>query len=194
MSNADLVIDSNLVKLDPTHSAKRRAGNGNETTTQILNYHHQLTVSAKGITVLRIPLTATNPLTFQMHGKMRPGGGWTSPAATNKSMLSQTILNVSGTQTVNAMLMSMGEGLTTAYIYSTVPAADTVEAVLRYRQDTDPQGAWSELHDDIFPYEFTVPFNDSSGAPPLEFTYEIKRPGQTAQDPLSQVAAQLPTP
>ena len=194
VSNVDMTINPDLVKLQPIHDAKRRAGNGNETSTQILNHHHQLTISAKGITVLRIPLTDTNPLTFQMHGKMRPGGTWTSPAATSKSMLSQTILNVSGTQKVNAMLMSMGKGLTTAYIYSTVPASDTVEAVLRYRQDSDPQGAWSELHDGIFPYEFTVPFNDSAGAPPLEFNYEIKRPGQTAQDPLSQVTAQLPPP
>lgn len=187
VSNADLAINPDLVTLQPVHSAQRRANNGNETTTQILTSHHQLTVSAKGITVLRIPQATLN---LEMQAKIRPAVPWTSPAAGAGSWLTQVLPNAGSNKKVEAMLMSMGKGLTSAFIYSNAKAADAVEAVLRYRQGSSAE--WQEVRDGIFPYEFTVPFDDSSGSPPLEFSYEIIRPGQTPEAPLSQVTGQLP--
>jgi hypothetical protein len=61
---------------------------------------------------------------------------------------------------VHGMLLSMGRGLTNAFIYAEALPKDVIAARLRYRQGN---GEWKTLQDEIFPYEFSVWLEDSVG-------------------------------
>ncbi|MFO1447212.1 MAG: hypothetical protein U1F61_03455 [Opitutaceae bacterium] len=71
--------------------------------------------------------------------------------------------------TVYAQLLSMGRGLTRAFVYTDALPEATIAATLRYRQG---QGPWHEVHDEIFPYEFSPDFVEGAGALELDFAVE----------------------
>ncbi len=71
--------------------------------------------------------------------------------------------------TVYAQLLSMGRGLTRAFIYTDALPEATIGATLRYRQG---QQAWREARDEIFPYEFSPDYVDGAGA--LELSFEVE--------------------
>jgi hypothetical protein len=61
---------------------------------------------------------------------------------------------------VHGMLLSMGRGLTNAFVYAEALPEDVIAARLRYRQGN---GEWKSLQDVIFPYEFSVWLDDDAG-------------------------------
>jgi len=78
---------------------------------------------------------------------------------------------------VYAQLLSPGRGLTSAFIYTDALPEDTISATLRYRQGGDE---WHELHDEIFPYEFSPAYQEGAGDLELIFAVETAR-GTTAR-------------
>lgn len=75
--------------------------------------------------------------------------------------------------TVYAQLLSPGRGLTSAFIYTDALPDNTISATLRYRQGS---GEWRELHDAIFPYEFSPPYAEGGG--PLECVFLLETADQ----------------
>jgi len=63
---------------------------------------------------------------------------------------------------LHGMLLSLGRGLTSAFVYTDALAERVISARLRYRQGAD--GAWREMTDEIFPFEFSVPLAEGRGA------------------------------
>ena len=61
---------------------------------------------------------------------------------------------------VHAMLLSMGKGLTNAFIYTDALPEDVISAKFRYRQGN---GEWKEIKDEIFPYELSTWINEKTG-------------------------------
>ena len=61
---------------------------------------------------------------------------------------------------VNAMLLSMGRGLTNAFVYTEALPESVIAARLRYRQGN---GEWKTLQDEIFPFEFSVWLDEQAG-------------------------------
>ncbi|MEI6644565.1 MAG: hypothetical protein WCP12_00850 [bacterium] len=61
---------------------------------------------------------------------------------------------------VHGMLLSMGRGLTSAFVYTDALPEQVITARLRYRQGS---GEWKILQDDVFPFEFSVWLDDQAG-------------------------------
>jgi hypothetical protein len=77
--------------------------------------------------------------------------------------LSRQTFAVGGTTAkVNGMLLSLGRGLTSAFVYTDLLAERVISARLRYRQGGD--AAWQERTDEIFPFEFSIPVAEGRGA------------------------------
>lgn len=70
---------------------------------------------------------------------------------------------------LHAMLISMGKGLTNAFIYTDALPEDVIEARLKYRQG---EGQWKTLTDGIFPYEFSVEYDEGAG--PMQLQFEVE--------------------
>ena len=70
---------------------------------------------------------------------------------------------------VTAMLLTLGKGLTSSFIYTDAPAANVIAAKLRYRQGNGP---WSERTDGIYPYEFSTDIDEGKG--PFQCVLEIE--------------------
>jgi hypothetical protein len=73
---------------------------------------------------------------------------------------------------VHAMLLSMGRGLTNAFVYAEALPEDVIAARLRYRQG---KGEWKTLQDEIFPDEFSVWLDDDAGDFEAVMQVETKR-------------------
>ncbi len=78
---------------------------------------------------------------------------------------------------LHAMLLSMGKGLTTSYVYTDALPENVIVATLKYRQEGDQ---WQELKDEIFPFEFTTPIDEDQGD--FEFIFEIENAEQKIQE------------
>jgi hypothetical protein len=89
--------------------------------------------------------------------------------------------------TVRAMLLTAGRGLTSAFVYADASAANTIAAKLRWRQG---QGAWHELTDGIFPYEFSPELEDAAGD--FECIFEVENAKQEIQRSAPLVLKLLP--
>ena len=61
---------------------------------------------------------------------------------------------------VHGMLLSLGRGLTSAFVYTDALPEHVITARLRYRQGG---GEWKSLQDDVFPFEFSVWLDDDAG-------------------------------
>lgn len=72
---------------------------------------------------------------------------------------------------LHGWLLSLGRGLTNAFVYTDLPAEQVIAARLRYRQG---DAAWQERTDAIFPFEFSVPFAEGRG--PLQAYLELTIP------------------
>lgn len=77
---------------------------------------------------------------------------------------------------VHAMLITIGKGLTTSYIYTDALPADVISAMLHYRQG---DGLWQTLTDSIYPYEFSVEIDEEAGD--FQFVFEIENALQEKQ-------------
>ncbi|MEI7728297.1 MAG: hypothetical protein WCO56_01945 [Verrucomicrobiota bacterium] len=78
---------------------------------------------------------------------------------------------------VHAMLLRAGKGLTSAYIYTDASAEDVIAARLLWRQGA---GAWHEMTDAIFPYEFSIELSDDGGD--FQCCFEVEDTQQKIQN------------
>ena len=78
--------------------------------------------------------------------------------------------------TVYAMLITLGRGLTTAFVYTDALPEKVIEAKLRFRQGA---GEWQERTDGIFPYEFSAAVDEAKGDFQCEF--EVKNAERVMQ-------------
>jgi len=74
------------------------------------------------------------------------------------------------------MLLRAGQGLTSAFVYAEALAEQVIAARLRWRQG---QGPWTELTDEIYPYEFSPELKDDAGD--FECVFEIENVRQEIQ-------------
>jgi len=92
-----------------------------------------------------------------------------SPVTGAKSFVSKT----APYGKVHAQIISMGKGLSNAYIYTDALPQDVISTTLKYRI---AGGKWEEKVDAIFPYEFSLPFtNDDLN---IEFEFEVENTDQ----------------
>jgi hypothetical protein len=77
---------------------------------------------------------------------------------------------------VTAMLLTLGRGLTSSFIYTDAPAANIIAAKLRFRQGDGP---WAERADDIYPYEFSTDVDEGKG--PFQCILEVETADQQIQ-------------
>jgi hypothetical protein len=70
---------------------------------------------------------------------------------------------------VHAMLISLGRGLTNAFVYTDALPENIISTKLRYR---NAGGEWKEKPDAIFPYEFSIPFEEETAS--MEFEFEVE--------------------
>jgi hypothetical protein len=61
---------------------------------------------------------------------------------------------------VHAMLLSLGRGLTSAFVYTDALPENVITARCRWRQGG---GEWTTQQDDVFPFEFSVWLDDDAG-------------------------------
>lgn len=61
---------------------------------------------------------------------------------------------------IHGMLLSMGNGLTSAFIYTNALAEDVVSARLRFRQGAED---WKTVEDEVFPFEFSIWMDAAAG-------------------------------
>lgn len=77
--------------------------------------------------------------------------------------LSRQMFNLDGASAaMNGMLLSLGRGLTNAFVYTDALAERVISARLYYRQGAD--AAWQEQVDEVFPFEFSVPLAEGRGS------------------------------
>jgi hypothetical protein len=74
---------------------------------------------------------------------------------------------------VYGMLLSLGRGLTSAFIYTDALPENVITARLRWRQG---DGAWQVLHDETFPFEFSMPVAEDAGD--IEYTFDVENAEQ----------------
>ncbi len=77
---------------------------------------------------------------------------------------------------VTAMLLTLGKGLTSSFIYTDAPATNVISATLRYRQG---EGPWAERTDVIYPFEFSTDIDESKGS--FQCVLEIENAAQKTQ-------------
>jgi hypothetical protein len=68
---------------------------------------------------------------------------------------------------VHALLISMGPGLTNAFVYTDALPEDVITARIKWRQG---EGEWQTLEDITFPFEFSVWLDEAKG----EFQSEME--------------------
>jgi len=132
------------------------------TANQITNF----SLGGKGIVAFAIPNTtfAARPIHDKMFSALAP-----TLTLDNSYKTAALPSPYTGANTVYGMLLSLGKGLTTAFVYSDAQAANTISATLTYQQGTTIQ----TIVDKIFPYEFSFPYDDTAGGP-LQCTFTIK--------------------
>ena len=77
---------------------------------------------------------------------------------------------------VTAMLLTLGPGLTSAFIYTDAPASNVIAAKLRFRQGDGP---WAERTDAIYPYEFSTDIDETKDS--FQCILEVETADQQVQ-------------
>jgi hypothetical protein len=77
---------------------------------------------------------------------------------------------------VHAMLLTAGRGLASAFVYAEALPEDVIAARLRWRQGP---GAWHEMTDAIYPYEFSPELADGAGD--FECVFEVENSRQQVE-------------
>jgi hypothetical protein len=164
--SANVTVNDALAPLGVTSTARVWKDNKAATKESLAGKSFKITVPAKGIIAYAIDGVAVKT---QLHSKM------TDPSAP-KLGKDSLIRSDAPFGKVHGMLLSMGKGLTTAFIYTEAPPEEVISAKLRYRQGG---GAWTEKSDEIFPFEFSFDYDESK--PPLEFQFEVENVDQQIQ-------------
>ncbi len=152
-------IDPSRADLTAARNAKTWIDGTPAATTRIDGQTLSFHVAPKGITAFAIAGATVRP---GLQAKMFDS----PPLVLGKD--SFTRVKASFGQ-VCAQLISAGRNLTQAFVYTDALPDQTISAQLRYRQGTGP---WHEMTDEIFPYEFSLPYHEDAGALELEFIVE----------------------
>jgi hypothetical protein len=164
--SATVTVNDALAPLAGSNAARVWKENKPATKETLAGKSFKITVPAKGIIAYAIDDVAVRT---QLHARMLD-------AAAPKMGKDSLIRADAPFGKVHGMLLSMGKGLTTAYIYTEAPSEGAISAKLRYRQG---DGAWQEKSDEIFPFEFSLDYDESK--PPLEFEFEVENIDQKIQ-------------
>lgn len=170
--HATFTLNPDRVGMTGTHAAKMWEQNAAPKPVTLPGDSWSCTIPAKGIVAYAIDQV---PVKTRLQDRMLDPA--VKPLGPGGSVQSKTSFG-----TVHGLLLSMGRGLTSAYIYSEAAPEQVISATLRYRQGN---GEWREIHDAIFPYEFSVDLADGKG--PLLFTFEADtvRDGLQKSSPLT---------
>ena len=157
--DANVALNPERVDARGTLLAARRVQNGAPEDAAVSDGKIRLRVPAKGIVAYAIAGACAKPalqarLFDATAPRLGPGSFATADAPFGR---------------VHAMLLSFGRGLTSGYVYTEALPENVIAATLRYRQGDGP---WRELHDEIFPYEFSPEFREGAGDLQLEFSIE----------------------
>jgi hypothetical protein len=121
-----------------------------------------LSLSPKGITAFAIDGAA---LRKTLQGRLFGAGG---PKLGPGSI--QTLETPFGK--LHGLLLSMGAGLTNAFVYTDALPEDVITARLKWRQG---QGEWQTLEDGTFPFEFSMWLDEAKGDFECEMEVETTR-------------------
>jgi len=161
-----IVLNPDLVECSGSHRTRVWRENTDPEVVTITGNQLDITVPPKGIIGFAIEDIAVNTtLQAKMYEKSAPRMGSHSFARTDAPF-----------GTVYGMLLSMGRGLTTAFIYTDALPEDVISARLYYRQGG---GDWQESVDAIFPYEFRVDIDEDGGD--FQCTLEVETTEQAIQ-------------
>lgn len=139
--NAPVQLDGNLVDLSGAKRVRVWTDNRVSEATAITGGRINATVTPHGITVLAIDGAQVHP---KFQDRVLAAGQPLSPASFTQLAYGRT----------HAMLLSMGSGMTHAYVYLEATGEELKAATLHYR--TSPQGEWKTALDASYPFEFTV--------------------------------------
>jgi len=157
-------FNQELVDYTGKHSARVWKENKDRGTTSVQDNELEFEISPKGIIAYAIDDVTVKT---RLHAKM-----FDEEAITlgEKSI-------ISGASTpfgkVHAMLITMGRGLTTSYVYTDALPENVITARLKYRQTGED---WKEAVDAIYPYEFTTQIDEEKGN--FEFIFEVENANQ----------------
>lgn len=132
---------------DKTYQVQVRKDNGPSVPATMVNGQIRIQVSGGGITALVIDELPVQP---QFQGAVLAD---TPPGPENSYSIEETPLGP-----VTGMIISMGASLTNAYIWLQATESELSSVVLHYRTD---DGDWKQLADRQYPYEFSIPVDDS---------------------------------
>lgn len=145
-----VTLSSDRVPDTGAHSARLWRDNQDAGRTELRDNRLSFTVGPKGIVAYAIADTKVN---LGLQAKLF------APAAITLGPDSLAVQRASFGQ-VSAMLLTLGKGLTLAFVYTDAPAAEVIAAKLKYRQ---AGGEWQEKTDAIFPYEFSTEIDEAKG-------------------------------
>lgn len=163
---AEIALNPELVRCDEARDATAwRENVGQGEPFRVVGNKLAVTVAAKGIVAFAIPAEVRPRLQAKLYDTdlaALPAQSFTEVAAPFGK--------------VHAMLLRAGRGLTSAFIYTEALPENVITARLRWRQ---AGGAWQEMTDDIYPFEFSPELRDDGGD--LECVFEIENAAQQLQ-------------
>lgn len=163
---ANVQLDPALVELGGARSVRIWRGNAAAEPMTIRDGKFSVTVPVKGLIAFAFPAARVHT---RLQAKLFDA---TTPPLGAQSF----VTTIAPFGAVRAMLLTAGRGLTSAFVYTDVSAANTIAARLRWRQGA---GVWHELTDEIFPYEFSPELDEGAGD--FECVFEIENAKQEIQ-------------
>jgi hypothetical protein len=154
----EVALDPALVEIDERQSLRVWRDGIPATPLRATGQRMTVTIPPKGLVALAIPSKVKPRLQAKLYDLMTPP----LPA---RSFAEATL----PFGKVHAMLLRAGRGLTSAFVYSEALPEKVISARLSWRQG---EGAWQELQDDIYPYEFSPELRDGAGR--FEAVFEIE--------------------
>jgi hypothetical protein len=160
-------LNADLVSYSGRHKARIWIDNKDNGSLSVYDNKLQFEISAKGINAYAIENVDVKT---RLHDKIFDP----------KSITLGEKSIITGVDTpfgkVHGMLITMGRGLTTSYVYTEALPEEVISAKLKYRQG---KGDWKEAIDNIFPFEFTTQIDEDEGD--FEFIFEVENADQKVQ-------------
>jgi hypothetical protein len=162
---AALSLAPGLVECDAKKDARVWRDNAPAAAQRVAGNQIHLRIAPKGIVAFAISAHVKPRLQGKLYDT-------TSPPLPAKSFAEVD----AGFGKVHAMLLRAGRGFTSGFIYTEALPENVISARLRWRQG---DGAWQEMNDDIYPYEFSPELRDDAGN--FECVFEIEDARQKIQ-------------
>jgi hypothetical protein len=146
---AKVILDDTRVQCDSNRDVRVWQNNQLVPPLRVTGNQLSLMIAPKGMVALAIPATV-NP---RLQGRLLDA---TSPALGVDSFTSVS----TPFGPVHALLLRAGREMTSAFVYMEALPEDVIASRLRWRQG---DGAWQEMTDEIYPYEFSPELRDDAG-------------------------------